>query len=74
MLMNAIVGFQEDNFDPTVMHDWLTFMPGGTSVRNIMHWAQASRHGNFLAYDFGKEAANMKAYSTKTPPEVHSFL
>ena len=70
MMMNAMVGFQEDNFDAEVMRDWLTFMPGGTSVRNILHWSQASRHGNFLAFDFGKEDKNMKAYGTKHAPEV----
>lgn len=72
MLMNAIVGFQEDNFDAEVLRDWLTFMPGGTSVRNILHWSQASRHGNFTAYDYGKEDKNMKAYGTKMPPEVRT--
>jgi len=42
--------------------------PAGTSVRNIIHFAQTINDQNFGMFDFGPEE-NMKNYNSTTPPE-----
>jgi len=40
---------------------------GGTSTKDIMHWIQNARSGNFAQYDYGADQ-NMKVYGQITPP------
>eukprot|EP01097_Dermamoeba_algensis_P000137 TRINITY_DN1049_c0_g1_i1.p1 TRINITY_DN1049_c0_g1~~TRINITY_DN1049_c0_g1_i1.p1 ORF type:complete len:142 (-),score=42.02 TRINITY_DN1049_c0_g1_i1:28-453(-) len=42
--------------------------PGGTSVQNIIHWAQLVRSKKFQKFDYGREE-NKKRYGQDTPPE-----
>lgn len=44
--------------------------PGGTSVRNMVHWSQLARSGEFRMFDFGKDTLNVSAYGQKDPPLV----
>ncbi|CDW75411.1 lysosomal acid lipase cholesteryl ester hydrolase-like [Stylonychia lemnae] len=40
---------------------------GGTSTKDLMHWIQNFRSGNFAQYDYGADQ-NMQIYGQKTPP------
>ncbi len=42
--------------------------PGGTSVKNLIHWLQLVRRGGFKRFDYGKEG-NLQHYGTIVPPE-----
>lgn len=44
--------------------------PAGTSVQNLIHYAQAVRTGHFQMFDFGPEV-NMKKYKQTTPPKYN---
>ena len=43
--------------------------PAGTSVKNMVHWAQGIRSEVFQKYDFGSAKANIEAYNSSTPPK-----
>ncbi len=48
--------------------------PGGTSTRNMVHWAQLVRSGEFRAFDFGKDSLNIVAHGQKEPPLVRLYM
>jgi len=41
--------------------------PGGTSVKNIVHWAQMIRSAKWTMFDYGSVSANLKHYNQTTP-------
>jgi len=48
--------------------DICNHVPGGTSVANLLHFAQTYNTGKFSRYDYGTRG-NLKRYHQKTPPE-----
>jgi len=40
---------------------------GGTSSKNMMHWAQMIRSGTVSHFDYGQEG-NLAMYNQSTPP------
>ncbi|XP_061887828.1 lysosomal acid lipase/cholesteryl ester hydrolase-like [Entelurus aequoreus] len=66
-LFFILCGFDEKNLNMTRTAVYTTHCPAGTSVQNMMHWAQAVRGGQLMAFDFGA-AGNMKHYNQSTPP------
>eukprot|EP01015_Nassula_variabilis_P018146 TRINITY_DN293_c0_g2_i4.p1 TRINITY_DN293_c0_g2~~TRINITY_DN293_c0_g2_i4.p1 ORF type:complete len:142 (-),score=32.59 TRINITY_DN293_c0_g2_i4:17-442(-) len=42
--------------------------PGGSSVKNVMHWMQNYQKEGFYYFDYGTEAVNLKHYNQTTPP------
>ncbi|XP_053709446.1 gastric triacylglycerol lipase [Synchiropus splendidus] len=69
-----LCGFDEENLNMTRTPVYTTHCPAGTSVQNMLHWAQAVRQGKLMAYDFGTKG-NMEHYNQTTPPEyqVHDM-
>lgn len=65
-----LCGFNEKNLNMTRTPVYTTHCPAGTSVQNMLHWAQAVRQGKLMAYDYGKQG-NMEHYNQTTPPEYH---
>uniref|UniRef100_A0A4W6G2F0 Lipase n=1 Tax=Lates calcarifer TaxID=8187 RepID=A0A4W6G2F0_LATCA len=65
-----LCGFDEKNLNVTRTPVYTTHCPAGTSVQNMVHWAQAVHKGKLMAFDFGA-AGNMKHYNQSTPPEYH---
>ncbi|XP_030610655.1 lysosomal acid lipase/cholesteryl ester hydrolase-like [Archocentrus centrarchus] len=66
----VLCGFDEKNLNMTRTPIYTTHCPAGTSVQNMIHWAQAVHTGKLMAFDFGT-AENMKHYNQSTPPEYH---
>ncbi|RVE59245.1 hypothetical protein OJAV_G00186550 [Oryzias javanicus] len=66
----VLCGFDEKNLNMTRTPVYTTHCPAGTSVQNMVHWAQAVHGGKLTAFDFGP-AGNMKHYNQTTPPEYH---
>ncbi|XDV44671.1 hypothetical protein PO909_012915 [Leuciscus waleckii] len=62
-----LCGFDEENLNMTRTPVYTTHCPAGTSVQNMVHWAQAVKSSNLMAYDYGK-AGNMAHYNQSTPP------
>ncbi|GLD68646.1 lysosomal acid lipase/cholesteryl ester hydrolase-like protein [Lates japonicus] len=65
-----LCGIDEKNLNVTRTPVYTTHCPAGTSVQNMVHWAQAVHKGKLMAFDFGA-AGNMKHYNQSTPPEYH---
>ncbi|XP_018766673.2 lipase member M-like isoform X3 [Serinus canaria] len=51
---------------PTRLDVYTSHYPDGTSVKNIIHWAQVIKSGEFKAFDYGSE--NPTRYHQDTPP------
>ncbi|XP_041939451.1 gastric triacylglycerol lipase [Alosa sapidissima] len=62
-----LCGFDENNLNMTRTPVYTTHCPAGTSVQNMVHWAQAVKHGKLMAYDYGRKG-NMEHYNQTTPP------
>ncbi|XP_049615985.1 gastric triacylglycerol lipase [Syngnathus scovelli] len=70
-LFFILCGFDELNLNMSRTAVYTTHCPAGTSVQNMLHWAQAvSGGGKLSAFDFGV-AGNMKHYNQSTPPHYH---
>uniref|UniRef100_A0A1A8HLB0 Lipase n=1 Tax=Nothobranchius korthausae TaxID=1143690 RepID=A0A1A8HLB0_9TELE len=67
-LFFILCGFDEKNLNMTRTPVYTTHCPAGTSVQNMVHWAQAVKQGKLMAFDYGREG-NMKHYNQSTPPE-----
>ncbi|XP_041671349.1 gastric triacylglycerol lipase isoform X2 [Cheilinus undulatus] len=67
-LFFILCGFDEKNLNVSRTPVYTTHCPAGTSVQNMVHWAQAVHAGRLMAFDFGT-AGNMKHYNQSTPPE-----
>ncbi|XP_054455228.1 gastric triacylglycerol lipase [Anoplopoma fimbria] len=69
-LFFVLCGFDEKNLNMTRTPVYTEHCPAGTSVQNMIHWAQAVHGGKLSAFDFGA-AGNMKHYNQSTPPQYH---
>ncbi|KAM9425277.1 gastric triacylglycerol lipase isoform 1-T2 [Pholidichthys leucotaenia] len=63
----VLCGFDEKNLNMTRTPVYTTHCPAGTSVQNMVHWAQAVHSPKLMAFDFGIEG-NIKHYNQSTPP------
>ncbi|KAK9831388.1 hypothetical protein WJX81_000112 [Elliptochloris bilobata] len=75
----SLLGCNWDNLDPERMPLFMSYMPSGTSMADMEHWAQFIRQPapQFCRFDFGGECAgplghpkpcNTHAYGTLEPP------
>ena len=44
--------------------------PSGTSIQNLLHYAQLYKSGNFQLFDWGSPENNYEYYGTTTPPII----
>ncbi|XP_041453357.1 gastric triacylglycerol lipase-like [Lytechinus variegatus] len=63
----VICGFDEKNLNMTRLPVYVTHDPAGTSVMDVVHYAQMVESGTFQMYDYGV-AGNMARYNQSTPP------
>ncbi|KAA0725322.1 Lysosomal acid lipase/cholesteryl ester hydrolase [Triplophysa tibetana] len=62
-----LCGFDEKNLNMSRTPVYTTHCPAGTSVQNMVHWAQGVKTDKLTAYDYGK-TGNMAHYNQSTPP------
>ncbi|XP_033107834.1 gastric triacylglycerol lipase-like [Anneissia japonica] len=63
----VLCGYDEKNLNKTRLPVYYTHCPAGTSVQDMVHWAQMVHEGKFQMYDYGR-LGNMKKYNQTTPP------
>lgn len=66
-LLFAISGFSPDNLNVSRMGVYSHEYPGGTSMKNMVHWLQGVRSGEFKKFDYGS-TKNVQVYGRPTPP------
>ncbi|XP_069124287.1 lysosomal acid lipase/cholesteryl ester hydrolase-like [Argopecten irradians] len=73
-LLFVLGGYDFKQLNETRIPVYVANHPAGTSVQNIVHYAQSVRHNQFLMYDFGSEQANLDHYNQTTPPAWNESL
>ncbi|EGC34803.1 hypothetical protein DICPUDRAFT_48065 [Dictyostelium purpureum] len=64
-----IMGWDEANINNTRLPVYMAHEPGGTSVQNVAHWAQATKYG-YQKFDYGV-IGNLAHYGQATPPKYN---
>ncbi|NXY80969.1 LICH hydrolase, partial [Alcedo cyanopectus] len=59
-------GYNEKNLNMTRLDIYTSHFPDGTSVKNMIHWIQVIKSGEFKAFDYGSE--NPSVYLQEIPP------
>ncbi|KFP90213.1 Lipase member M, partial [Apaloderma vittatum] len=54
-LLFLLGGYNEKNLNMTRLDVYMSHFPVGTSVKNMIHWAQVTKSGEFKAFDYGSE-------------------
>ncbi|XP_052268948.1 gastric triacylglycerol lipase-like [Dreissena polymorpha] len=65
--MFVVSGFDVEQMNISRVPVYMGTHPAGTSIQNLLHFAQMVENPNFQMYDYGP-AENMKIYHQKTPP------
>ncbi|CAH1800123.1 unnamed protein product [Owenia fusiformis] len=63
-----ICGFDSQQLNMTRLPVYLSHTPAGTSVQNMVHYAQMVRSGLFQKYDYMSVKENQKHYHQDSPP------
>ncbi|ESO98618.1 hypothetical protein LOTGIDRAFT_142588, partial [Lottia gigantea] len=66
-----IGGFNPGNLNKTRIPVYVAHNPSGTSVRNLIHYAQGVRTDTFQKFDFRSAEENIRHYGQPTPPVYH---
>ncbi|XP_015605711.1 lipase 3 isoform X2 [Cephus cinctus] len=64
----VLCGFDQAQFNNTLMPIILNHTPAGTSTKSLVHYAQEITSGKFRQYDYGTEK-NKELYNSTNPPE-----
>ncbi|XP_012905587.1 lipase member K [Mustela nigripes] len=64
----TLSGFDPKNLNMSRLDVYLAQSSAGTSVQNMLHWAQAANSGLFQAFDWGNADQNMRHFHQLTPP------
>ena len=67
-ILFIICGPEKKNQNNTRMEVYVSHEPDGTSVKNMIHFAQMFRSKQFQAYDYGSAAQNQLHYNQTTAP------
>ncbi|XP_008586968.1 PREDICTED: lipase member K [Galeopterus variegatus] len=67
-LLFTFSGFDPKNLNTSRLDVYLAQSPAGTSVQNMLHWAQAVNTGRLQAFDWGNPDQNMMHFHQRTPP------
>ncbi|GAB0092450.1 hypothetical protein DMENIID0001_074420 [Sergentomyia squamirostris] len=62
-----LTGFDSDQLNKTLLPEIFTRHPAGSSVYELIHYAQVVKSGNFAQYDHGI-VGNLKRYGSTNPP------
>ncbi|NXO19196.1 LIPM Lipase, partial [Oriolus oriolus] len=61
-----IGGFDRKNLNVSRLDVYLSHFPDCTSVKNLLHWGQTAKSGQFKQFDYGLR--NVEKYNQPTPP------
>ncbi|XP_034359908.1 lipase member K [Arvicanthis niloticus] len=64
----SLSGFDPQNLNMSRLDVYMAQSPAGTSVQNMLHWAQAVNSGQLQAFDWGNPDQNMMHFNQLTPP------
>ena len=64
----VLFGPEKKNLNQTRVEVYAAHEPCGTSVKNMIHFAQGVRTNTFQAYDYGTPEKNQQHYNQTTPP------
>ncbi|KAG5195843.1 hypothetical protein R6Z07F_017715 [Ovis aries] len=64
----VLCGFNERNLNMSRVAVYAAHNPAGTSVQNMIHWAQVVKLHKFQAFDWGSSAKNYFHYNQSSPP------
>ncbi|XP_052265671.1 lipase member M-like isoform X2 [Dreissena polymorpha] len=67
-IMFLMGGVDYENMNTSRIPVYIAHTPAGTSVKNVMHYAQSVMSGKFTMFDYGK-SKNKRKYNQTTPPE-----
>ncbi len=67
-ILFLICGPEKKNLNVTRVPVYSAHEPDGTSVKNMIHYAQAIHSQQFQAYDYGSPEKNQLHYNQTTPP------
>ncbi|NXA94614.1 LIPM Lipase, partial [Melanocharis versteri] len=59
-------GFDRSNLNMSRLDVYISHFPDYTSVKNLLHWGQTAKSGEFKEFDYGLR--NMEKYNQLTPP------
>lgn len=63
-----VAGYNFEQLDEELLPTIVGHSPAGSSVRNVIHYAQGVNAGNFRKFDYGRRE-NIEKYGQPTPPE-----
>lgn len=63
-----LAGYDSKEMNVTRIPVYIAEHPAGTSVQNLVHYAQSVLSGKFQMFDYGSAKANMEHYNQTTPP------
>nr|XP_002739797.1 PREDICTED: lysosomal acid lipase/cholesteryl ester hydrolase-like [Saccoglossus kowalevskii] len=67
-ILFIISGWDPQQLNQTRLPVYFHHVPAGTSVRNVIHFAQMIKSQKFQMYDYGSAAENLKYYNQSTAP------
>jgi len=72
-ILFILCGPEKKNMNNTRLPVYISHEPDGTSVKNMIHFAQGVQSNVFQAYDYGSAQKNQLHYNQTTPPEYNIY-
>jgi lysosomal acid lipase/cholesteryl ester hydrolase len=72
-ILFILCGPEKKNMNNTRLPVYISHEPDGTSVKNMIHFAQGIQSNVFQAYDYGSAQKNQLHYNQTTPPEYNIY-
>jgi len=69
-LFTSVTGFNPSHYFKQYLPVYSTHTPAGTSLQNMIHFAQMVQSQKMQKYDFKDEETNKNRYLSVTPPEI----
>lgn len=67
-----VCGFDKPQLNMTRIPVYIAHTPAGTSVKNMVHFAQMYKYKKFQMFDYGSPEKNKQHYGIDTPPQYNA--